>query len=223
MLSLVLFCVGSLLKVEFEADAHLVTGELVYREKHQEVYEAGDLKSAETLYLSPTGEKMAQLTSKYSQGLGLPEYRFEDFRSGYEDGVEIRNGKVVAFKKASAAEARQEQAFAMKEGLVSGQGFNVLVRSSLDDVLREGPMHVQLILPSRLDSFHFRARVLESSNDKTKVRFEIDNWILRLFASHLDLEYETKSKRLLKYEGISNLEDANGKHPQVIITYRYKK
>ena len=41
------------------------------------------------------------------------------------------------------------------------------------------------------------------------------------FAPHVDAEYDLKTRRLLRYEGISNLKDASGKHKKVTITYSY--
>jgi hypothetical protein len=43
-----------------------------------------------------------------------------------------------------------------------------------------------------------------------------------MFAPHVDAEYDLKTRRLLRYEGISNLEDNSGKHKKVTITYSYE-
>ena len=53
------------------------------------------------------------------------------------------------------------------------------------------------------------------------IRLEIDNWFLRLFAPHVDAEYEMSTGHLLRYDGISNLSDASGALKKVIVTYSY--
>jgi hypothetical protein len=58
--------------------------------------------------------------------------------------------------------------------------------------------------------------------DTLSIRLEVDNWFLRLFAPHIDVEYGFRQRRLLRYEGISNLEDASGEHDKVVITYTYE-
>jgi hypothetical protein len=77
-------------------------------------------------------------------------------------------------------------------------------------------------LPSRLDQYEFRIRKRKINGDTLYIRLEIDNWLLRMFAPHVDAEYDLKTRHLLRYEGISNLEDAAGKHKKVSITYSYE-
>jgi hypothetical protein len=77
-------------------------------------------------------------------------------------------------------------------------------------------------LPSRLDQYEFRIRKRKVDGDTLYIRLEIDNWLLRLFAPHVDVEYDQENRRLLRYEGISNLEAASGKHKKVTITYSYE-
>ncbi len=220
-MSWALILVTTLLRVEFTGEARLKSGELFYREQHQEFYDGEKLTKAQTVYLDASGKKIGELTSVYTGVRGLPQYRYQDLRSGYEDGVEIRSDTVIVFRKLSASKPREDVELVISPQLASGQGFNHLVRNSLEEMIGAGPLHVKLILPTRLDYFQFRARLREANDQFVKVRFEIDNWILRLFASHLDLIYERKTKRLIQYEGISNIEDSTGKHPFVTITYQY--
>jgi hypothetical protein len=77
------------------------------------------------------------------------------------------------------------------------------------------------VFPSRLDEYAFRIRKLEEKGDRLSVRLEIDNWFLRLFAPHVDAVYDRKNGHLLRYEGISNILNAEGDHPSVIIHYEY--
>jgi hypothetical protein len=79
-----------------------------------------------------------------------------------------------------------------------------------------------MVLPSRLDQYDFRIRKLNLEGDTLYVRLEIDNWFLRMFAPHMDCEYDMKTRRLLRYEGISNLTNGSGKHADVVITYAYE-
>lgn len=44
---------------------------------------------------------------------------------------------------------------------------------------------------------------------------------LSFFAPDVDVEYGPKTRRLLRYEGVSNLEDASGAHKTVVITYTH--
>jgi hypothetical protein len=50
----------------------------------------------------------------------------------------------------------------------------------------------------------------------------MENWFLKLFAPHLDAEYDLRLKRLLRYDGISMIADSKGKNAQVSISYEYE-
>jgi hypothetical protein len=73
-----------------------------------------------------------------------------------------------------------------------------------------------------LDQYEFRIRKRKINADTLYIRLEVDNWLLRLLAPHVDVEYDLKTRHLLRYEGISNLEDTSGKNKKVFITYSYE-
>ncbi|UCF02793.1 MAG: hypothetical protein JSV14_03835, partial [Deltaproteobacteria bacterium] len=102
------------------------------------------------------------------------------------------------------------------------QGFHQFIVHNLERIAQGEVFHIRLILPSRLDQYEFRIRKRKVKGDTLYIRLEIDNWLLRLFAPHVDAEYDQKNRRLLRYEGISNLEDTSGKHKKVTITYSYE-
>ena len=53
------------------------------------------------------------------------------------------------------------------------------------------------------------------------VRLEIDNWLLRIFAPYVEAVYDVETRRLVRYEGVSNLASASGDYEKVTITYSY--
>ena len=76
--------------------------------------------------------------------------------------------------------------------------------------------------PSRLDAYTFRIRPLDSRKaGVVRLRIEGDSAVLRMFAPHLDVDYELSTKRLLLYQGVSNLEGPDGSTQKVIIKYSY--
>ena len=50
---------------------------------------------------------------------------------------------------------------------------------------------------------------------------EADSWLLRLVAPRLEVRYDRETRRLLSYQGASNLLDADRGVQNVTITYRY--
>ena len=64
---------------------------------------------------------------------------------------------------------------------------------------------LNLILPSRLDFYGFRARLIKAEGNLLHLRIELDSWLLRLFADHLSITYDKEKKKLVYYSGLSNI------------------
>jgi hypothetical protein len=88
--------------------------------------------------------------------------------------------------------------------------------------LAKGPMTVRFAIPSRLDTYEFRVRRVESpSQSVVRVRVDMDDWLVRLLAPDIEVDYERKTGRLLRYRGVSNLDTVDGDTQKVVIRYSY--
>ena len=78
------------------------------------------------------------------------------------------------------------------------------------------------LTPGNLDYYNFLLNYI-GVNKKGLVELDIkiSNFILRMFVSKLELQYEPKTKRLIQYKGLSNLSDDNDKMQAVTIKYKY--
>jgi hypothetical protein len=62
----------------------------------------------------------------------------------------------------------------------------------------------------------------EEAGQYVSLKVDIQNPFLRLFAPSLKIQYDPKTRHLLKYEGLSNIPNDNGKIQNVTITYDYE-
>ena len=83
----------------------------------------------------------------------------------------------------------------------SGSGPGVLV------------LHAYVLEPS--------PRRLALDDRRLTLRIDIDHWLYRLFAPHMDIAYDVRSRRLLWYEGPTHILDALRAVRTVRIDYRY--
>ena len=215
----------------FGAEAHGETfvgkavnakGILEYIEYHTVKYENDKVSESQTIYYDANNNKIGELISEYSFGPQFGSYDFRDIRAQYQDGAKVAPDKIWLFRKKSPENDIEEQYFIKEKDQIVGQGFHQFIVHDLGQIAQGEVFHIRLILPSRLDQFKFRIRKRKIKDDTLYIRLEIDNWLLRMFAPHVDAEYDLKTRRLLRYEGISNLEDASGKHKKVTITYSYE-
>ena len=130
--------------------------------------------------------------------------------------------RIWLFRKKRPEDKIDEKYLSKEADQIVGQGFHQFIVHNLERIAQGEVFHIRLVLPSRLDQYEFRIRKRKINGDTLYIRLEIDNWILRLFAPHIDVEYDLRTRHLLRYEGVSNLEDASGNHKNVTITYAYE-
>jgi len=206
----------------FEGLAIDESGSVAYIERHRVVYDKGAVVESRTIYFDEQNRPIGELVSDYAEGARYGSYEFVDRRAGYRDGARVSEDAVYVFTDESADQVDVQKAvLARRDDQIVGQGFHQFIRANLDAIVDGQVFHVSMVLPSRLDQYAFRIRSLKVEGSEATVRLEIDNWLLRLFAPHVDAAYDIDTRQLIRYEGTSNLADASGDYKKVTITYRY--
>lgn len=194
-------------------------GNLSYVERHRITYRDGRVIRSETTYFDADNRQIGDLLSEYQWPPQHCTYSFRDSRASYEDGVKVEGDRLVLHRQKTSE--RESAQIPKHSDQIVGQGFHHFLVLNLDAIAKGEVFHVKLVMPSRLDQFSFRIRKLTMEGDILYIRLEIDNWFLRLFAPHVDCEYDLRTRRLLRYVGVSNLEDPSGAHRKVNIIYTY--
>ena len=197
-------------------------GTLEYVEYHTVTHKNGKVSESQTIYYDGNNKKIGELTSEYTFGPQFGSYDFRDLRAHYQDGAKVSEDRILLFRKQSPEDDIEEEYLPKEMDQIVGQGFHQFIVHNLERIAQGEVFHIRLVLPSRLDQYEFQIRKRKVKGDTLYIRLEIDNWLLRLFAPHIDVEYDLKTRHLLRYEGVSNLEDTSGKHKNVTITYSYE-
>lgn len=211
---------------KFIGKAYDSKGNLVYTEKHTKVYKNGKIKKSETLYYQGQEEPVASLTSKYDLGPQYGEYEFVDKRLGYRDGASIENKKVILYRKEGSDSKKETSELELSDSQVIGQGFHHYIVQVFDRLMSGETIPVQLVFPGRLTQYDFRIRKIDHKDGIAVIKLDVDNWFFRLFAPSIECEYEIKTKRLMKYRGVSNLKNTDSRSKKlkpykVKINYEY--
>jgi hypothetical protein len=154
----------------------------------------------------------------------VPNYAFEDRRFGRQDGTFVDGSWVKIYGRTDQSAPVQQDMVRLRDNMVTGQGLHMYLRDHLDE-LAEGDaiQQVRFLVPLEGRDFTFRIRRLDQPVEPGTVVFaiEADSWFLRLFAPTLEVHYDRNSRRLLSYQGASNLLGADRDVQNVTITYRY--
>lgn len=201
----------------YDGVATTPSGQFLYREHHDVTESGGAPVRALTVYYDRSGREIGRLSSDFRGSPYAPTYRFTDRRTGKQESVAVTAGRVqVAYQG-----EQKTLEVAGNETLVVGQGLHHYVRKNLARLAKES-VTVRFAVPSRLDTYAFRIRPLPSpATGVVRLRIEIDSWLLRQLAPHLEVDYELATRRLLQYRGVSNLEGSDGETQKVVIRYTY--
>ncbi len=105
---------------------------------------------------------------------------------------------------------------------MTGQGLHFFIRDRLEELARGEVKKVEFLVP--LDGTNYNLRIAPipaPTPGVLSLRMESDNWLAKLVAPPLEVEYELATKRLLSYKGVSNLLGHDRDLQNVVITYRY--
>jgi hypothetical protein len=186
------------------------TQRYLYTEVHEQSLAAdGAVQTGVTIYYDPQGREIGRKTLDFRAHRTIPIYRMDLPALGYSEGITRNSPPVFVFKRDKDQEERK--ALPLDEGLVAAdEGFNQLLLDQLDTIRQGDTLRFSLIAAGRTDRFSFRARRIDEQllggTMVMRVRVEPDS-MLRMLVPAITLVYDIKARRLMHYEGMSNLID----------------
>ena len=202
------------------------SGELLYTEFHVRQINPDGSVDIETVYRNPAGTPFATRSVRLSTEGFLPTYHFRDARTGYEEGVRLREGSPVMFRKRPDRDGIEEKAIPDNGIIVADAGFDRLVELNWDRLMSGETVEANMVVPSRLRTFRFKVvKVGESEIDGDPVatfRMVFSSPLLRLLAPKLLVSYHRDDHSIVAFDGKSSLEDPDGGNYSVNIRYQRK-
>lgn len=192
------------------------TGELLYTEQHLLRHQDQQLRQRLVLYRCADGTAFARKRVDYVASSLAPSFHFEDARTGYREGLRREGGARELWVQAAPGEAERSAAIEAGPGLVADAGFDEFIRGQWQPLLAGEAVPLEFAVPSRLDSYGFTVRrrgSTEAAGEPAEVfRLRLGG-LLGLLAPHIDVAYGRDSRRLLWFEGLSNLRGDDGGDP----------
>lgn len=199
-------------------------GRLLYIENHQSTFSGNQLTNLKTSYSKPESKKeFGSINSDFSKNPFVPTYQFKDERFGRYASIKWSDGKIISTARENSKEKETIKQFDPTKKTVTGQGLHNFLISNISEFQKNPKLKEEIIflIPMNQDSYSFRIKVKELKEDTIQFRVEADSWLFRIVAPHIDVTYDLKSKRLLIYEGPSNLLTDDQKKSKVRIKYKY--
>lgn len=193
---------------EQSARAYNQSGKLLYNEKHKIYFSKDTLVKSETSYFDPEGKLFATLNSDYTLSLTTPTYIFHDFERKHKEGLRKDRENYVIFSQ-DGANTEKIKILKKKADIFSCQGWHYYILENFN-LLEKNKLDFSLVIPEQLDYLNVELSQVEKTKDELHLRLSAKNWFLRMFVPKIEIFYDIKSKKLLRYEGPSNILDSNG-------------
>lgn len=209
------------------------SGALLYKESHRETYADGELIADTVRYIDPQGRTIGYKHVDFSQDPFVPEFQLDNNRTGHVEGLSriAADSLQVRFREHANRELVQQQ-IPLPRDAIADAGFDRFIESQWDNLIGGETLVRKFLVPSRLEFMQWRIRRDDVSqqearasdaSDSRVVRFalEIDSAFLRLVVPPILVIYDRDTRRLMRYEGLSNLRDESGENHSVRIEFKY--
>jgi hypothetical protein len=192
------------------------TRKMLYTELHEEHTEKGKHIGTITTYKDASGKVIARRKLDFAKDNNTPTFKLEDLRSGYIEGAEMESNNVKVYVRTNFNAPMEEHTLKVPAPCVIDGGFNYFVKKNWDTLLKGNSLTFNFVVPARQDYYKFRVRKVNETTYMGKkamvVYLEPDNFIIRALVDPIVITYDLSSKRILVYEGISNLASNTGKN-----------
>lgn len=232
LLSLTLLSHLALAKTEkFRGVARDDKGQIAYIEQHEILYaESGLVDKVITRYVRPNNESemFAKLESYFDQATNfVPRSVFTDFRFEHKEETKISDDKkkLEIIHTDLKTDKSKSKTLDISESMVMGQGYHNYILTNFEAFKKGEKRTLDFVVPARQDFYRFDLTyvgLLEKENRKV-FRLDITSWVLRLFADKILVTYDASNKRLMSYEGLTNITDDKGKNQSLTITMEYEQ
>lgn len=203
---------------------HAETGRWLYNEEHRQVLREGRWSGGTIRYVSPTGELLAEKTLDFSQDRFIPLARTVFKATGVEERITRIDAKSVTMETVREGRTKTREV-ERSPVMAADSGFHAFIQSRLDELVAGQTLQLAFGVISQHSSFKFRIRrtALRTVGAQQQVVMVAEpDSLLRMLVDPLDLVYDAKTRDLLEYNGLSNLDDpATGKPPKVRIVYEF--
>ena len=187
---------------------------LLYREHHLIRRSDGRPTERLVIYRCADGTAFARKRVDYRQSPEAPAFTFEDVRLGYGEGLRRSGNQVTAWVR-DGRDARERSAALGDPAarLVADAGFDEFIRRQWQPLVGGTSVPLRFAVPSRLQTLGFKvarqgaATVGREPAELFRLKL---GGVLGWIAPHIDVAYGRDSRRLLRFEGLSNLRSDDG-------------
>lgn len=201
------------------------SNELIFKGE-EDITIKDDLVTKETFYYDLQGALVQKELSVYSySSLAMFNYAFENRETG--EKVQFEAADDLAKIQAKTRDEGQISGNAtVGEGVYLAKPLHHLIVRNWSEISSGENFEFGLLVPSKMDSYEFRIRQLNTENKEGKklhrLRLEPTSWIARRFVKPMDFLYDG-DRVLHRYEGVTTAAVEGDANRLVTIDFSYEQ
>lgn len=187
------------------------TGALLYVESHY-VKDLGS-PSEQRLVLyrcTKQGPVFARKKLDYARQRFAPEFRFDDGRLGYVEGLRRHGGNLEVYLREAADTAERSARLNRETALVADAGFDEFVRANWSQLEAGKTLRFSFLVPSRLDYLGFKIKKIGETRldgePASVIQLNLSG-VFGWFLSNIEVSYRQRDRALMRYSGVTNVRD----------------
>jgi hypothetical protein len=202
----------------FSGDAYSAAGNALLYHETQYLLAGGAERLV--LYRCPDGRAFARKRVRESGNMQAPDFDLVDARLGYREGVRDRGAQREVYVQRRANMPEQADLLSVPADGVIDTGFDTFAQRHWDALLRGDTLRFPYLVPSRRTFYQFKVSRIDAGTARQTmtIRLAASNW-LSFLLPHIDVTFDLASRRVVHYEGLSNIRGDDGKNYQVRADY----
>lgn len=203
---------------------HLKNKDFLYTDFHTEFIQMGKHVSSVIEYKDKFGKIFAIKKINFQKNSHIPDFTLEDFRDGYLEGAVLDGSKLTLKYRSNFQSRIEEKSFDLPENSVVDGGFDYFIKDNWNSLIDGKKIIFHMFSSPRLSYYRLKVVLLKKAEFRGKQAhyFKVDlDSFLGIFLPSVYVIYDSKTKRIVHYEGISNIIDESGRNYLVRIVYNY--
>lgn len=197
---------------------------LLYREEHKLQMLNSKPCSRTVKYFSADDELIATKENQYYQNAAAPSFHLQDLRSNYREQAHYNNdGSLeLSVQEGAAAKIQSKRINDLPEDLIVDAGFDEFVRRHWLELETGKSLSFSFASAARLDLIDFRLQQKNIDKDNLVLSMRLNSRLIAWLLDPIELTYNRQTKRLMRYRGLSNIQDDEGNTYSTDIRYHFK-
>lgn len=184
----------------------------IYTEHHWVRFDQAAPQERLVIYRCMDGTAFARKRVNYQASAQAPTFEFVDVRKGYVEGLRYASNKPALWYR-PPGKLPEKNSVLSAQNLVADAGFNEFIRIHWSKLRTGAALPLRFAIPTRLQAYKFNLKQTKEGvfAGVPAVTYQLKiSGLLSLLADPIEVTYDKASRRLLRFQGMSNLRNDAG-------------